>query len=102
MTNQERAEIRRLWSGRVEEFRASGLGAPQWCAQHGYNVKQLHYWLHRLPTADATASASGWLPVPIVPEPSHDTLGVRVGSAVIEVRMGFDADLLRAVVRALA
>ncbi len=29
MTNQEREELRRLWSGRVEEFRASRLSGPR-------------------------------------------------------------------------
>ncbi|NMP21583.1 IS66 family insertion sequence element accessory protein TnpA [Sulfobacillus harzensis] len=104
MSQKEREELRQLWVGLVAAFRASGLGQAQWCRQNGYKVRHLHYWLRKFPATDATASeTAAWLSVPIVPERNVGaTLVVRVGSTVIDVRPGFDPDLLRAVVRALA
>ncbi len=103
VTNQERDELRRLWAGLVEEFRASGLSGPKWCARRGYKVRQLHYWLHKFQTTDAVASEPAWLTVPLATDTvAEETLVVRVGHVMIDVRPGFNPDLLRAVVRTFA
>ncbi len=104
MSNQEREELRRLWASLVEEFRASGLGQAPWCRQNGYKVRHLQYWLSKFPATDAGASeAPAWLPVPVAPNPEFaESLVVRVGSVAIDIRPGFNPDLLRAVVRTLA
>jgi hypothetical protein len=104
VTNQERDALRRLWAGLVEEFRASGLSGPKWCAQRGYKVRQLHYWLHKFPATDAVASEPAWLAVPMATDTmgAEESLVVRVGPVIIDVRPGFNPDLLRAVVRTFA
>ncbi|MCY0900503.1 MAG: IS66 family insertion sequence element accessory protein TnpB [Firmicutes bacterium] len=104
MSETERQELRQLWAGLVTEFRASGQGQAQWCRQNGYKVRHLHYWLRKFPAPDASASeTTAWLPVTVASEPqATPSLVVRVGSAVIDVARGFNSDLLRAVVRALA
>jgi transposase-like protein len=104
VSNQERDALRRLWASLVEEFRASGLGQAAWCRQHGYKVRQLQYWLRKFRATDAAASeAPTWLPVPVAPSTDFpESLVVRVGAAAIDIRPGFNPDLLRAVVRTLA
>lgn len=58
MTKVEQEESRRLWEARVADFRASGLSGPQWCAAHGFKLRQLRYWQHKLKTPDASASGT--------------------------------------------
>jgi len=104
MSRKEREELRQLWEGLVEEFRASGLGQAQWCRENGYKVRHLHYWLAKFPGGGAPRpETTAWLPVPIERDPAPGSpVVVRVGRVAIDVSAGFDPDMLRAVVRALS
>ena len=100
MTRDERKANRAAWVDRIADFRASGLSAPQWCAAHGLKIHQFRYWLKKLENPLPTQTAVRWLPVDIsAPEPA---LTVRIGVAAIEVRTGFDPQLLVEVVKTLS
>ncbi|NLE95976.1 MAG: helix-turn-helix domain-containing protein [Dehalococcoidia bacterium] len=96
-------ERQRQWEARVAEFRTSGLGPARWCREHGVKVKQLYYWLKKSRGAGTEPEATAqWVQVTVAePEASAPALDIRVGHAVIEVRHGFDPELLANVVRAL-
>ncbi len=49
MTNEAKAELRKVWEARVAEFRASGLSMSKWCEQHDLKLNQLRYWLKTFP-----------------------------------------------------
>jgi hypothetical protein len=96
-------EKREAWRVRLEAFAASGLTQREWCAREGLGLHQLGYWRGRLSErSDATPQGAAWCALDVVPENNGgDGMTVRVGGAGIEVRRGFDAALLRDIVRAL-
>lgn len=106
MTQTEQLELREEWRNRVAAFRASGQSGAAWCAAHGLKPHLLYYWLQRFrpAVAEQTTEPTQWLPVAVSDDRksvSADQLLVHVGSATIEVRSGFNADMLASVVRVL-
>ncbi|MCM3625123.1 helix-turn-helix domain-containing protein [Brevibacillus borstelensis] len=103
MTEEERREV---WIARIQDYRSSGEQAATWCERHGVTPRQLWYWMKKLQPAEKQKQAirqPKWIPVHL-DETSHDgssSLLVKVGSATIEVRPGFDPSLLADVVRVL-
>lgn len=94
-------ELRERWEARIAEFRASGLSGARWCKEKGLNARQLYYWLARVKDPSTKPECQPkWLEVKI--EETVNTLEVKIGKAVIEVRPGFDPELLSRVVRTLA
>jgi transposase-like protein len=99
MTNAKR---RRLWLDRVADYRASELSVREWCARNGVSANALRYWLKRI---GVEAEAVEWAPVEVVEGPAsiessvESQVSVRVGSATIDVRSGFDANLFADVLR---
>lgn len=101
MTEVERQQQRQEWEARVASYRSSGLSAAKWCATNGVKPHQLRYRLKQEREAFSGGAPSvTWLRASVG---GLDTgLSVRVGGAIIEVRPGFDPDLLLGVVRALS
>ena len=98
MTNEAKAELRKVWETRVAEFQASGLSAPKWCEQHDLKPNQLRYWLKKFSRKQEPAQVQ-WLPLDLS-EPA--AIAIRVEKAVIEVQPDFDPELLLRVVRTLS
>lgn len=93
--------LRQEWAQRVAAFQASGQSAPDWCAQHQVNLRQLHYWKRKF-AADAAASPpTQWVSLPITPPVPEPSMNVRIGAAIIVVQPGFNAALFRDIVDAL-
>ena len=96
-------ETEQTWTERVQEWRSSGLSAPEFVQGRGYEASTLRYWASRLrrvaegrPYAPRVRMAR----VKVTRGPS-ESLVVAVGVARIEVRPGFDGSLLRDVVAAI-
>ena len=105
MTKEKLTKLRETWRLRVAEFRASGQSGATWCAAHQIKENPLWYWTHKFEGEDHTskAASSHWLPVEIHEQVEvNESLLIRVGQAAIEVKSGFDAGLLCAIVRTLA
>jgi hypothetical protein len=101
LTRAERERRRQEWEGRIAAYKSSGRSAAAWCADHGVKVHQLRYRL-RQEGGKPDSTRVAWLRAP-ADEPARDgVLLVRVGAGVIEVRPGFDPDLLLQVARALS
>lgn len=45
-----------LWSGRLLEQAASGLGIQAWCAREGLTASAFHYWRKLLATPSQLAT----------------------------------------------
>ena len=99
----------------VEAWRSSGLSGAAFCRQHHLRAQRLHYWRERLgypvrvisdrrrPPASPPPTTDGFVQVVVgtaVPTPTSH-VDIVVGDAVVRVRTGFDAALLREVVRAM-
>jgi len=100
MTKDERVANKAFWVERIADFQESGLSVPQWCAIQGIKIHRLRYWLKKLKTSVPDQTAIHWMSVNL--DDADPALAVRVGPAVIEVRTGFDPQLLIAVVRSLS
>lgn len=100
VTKAERQQQQQEWEVRVASFRSSGLSARKWCAANGVKPHQLEYRLEKERTASLDSAPVTWLRASVSGLDAGIT--VRVGGAVIEVRPGFDPDLLCGVVRALS
>lgn len=106
MKNENKA-LRTVWMQHLAKMKRSGLSGMAWCAQEGISYHKYRYWRDRIGTPGKSgASTTTWLeldPSSIVSIPaSSDGLAVRIGEATVELRRGFDAELLREIVRALA
>ena len=100
MSKTNREANHAAWMERVAEFKRSGLSVPKWCAAQGVKDHQLRYWLKKLAAPAPAQTTVQWLPLEYYePEPA---LIVKMGPAVIEVRDGFDPQLLIAVVKTLS
>jgi hypothetical protein len=96
------------WAARVREWKASGLSGEEYAEGKGYAGGTLHWWCSRLRHEQgggqvATQASRVRMARVVRTEARRDTgsLTVRVGTAAVEVRAGFDSGLLRAVVEAL-
>jgi hypothetical protein len=102
-------EQRRLdWADRIAKFRASGMTMAAWCAANQCTIDQLKYWLYKAKPVRAGSTSPPSTPFvrlsvadPIEAPHPAPPLVVHIGSARIELRSGFDPQLLREVVHAL-
>jgi transposase len=95
------------WADRVREWKSSGESADEYAARLGVKPGTLRWWssrLRRRVKADGgVASEPSVRIVRVVAKEKSaaGTLMVRVGTAQVEVRAGFDRSLLRELVEAL-
>jgi hypothetical protein len=94
-----------IWRDRVTEWRTSGKNMDVWCSENGIPFGQLKYRIKKYRLGNGkrrSKTGTGWLPVTVSDSDQHgSSLLVRIGNTSIEVRPGFDPDLLRQVVGAL-
>ena len=84
---------------RIADYRASGLTAMQWCERTGCSIGRLKYWITRCNKLAKVSEAGGWARVDVVGSRPETEIAVRVGSATVEIRAGFDSTLLSEVLR---
>lgn len=89
-------ELRRIWSARVTEFKASGQSVPAWCKEQDLKPHQLRYWLRK---DRESSKPPEWIPLNL--GDSETAVTLRVGQVAVDVRPGFDPTLLRSVVKTL-
>jgi hypothetical protein len=94
------------WRERFADCAGSGLSVEHWCASHGVSARKYYYWRRKLAKADVPSEGSehvDWLSVSVCAPPlSGKSLTVRVGAVSVDVSAGFDPELLRDVVLAIA
>jgi len=97
-------EVTRSWRKHVQEFESSGLTRNRYCQGTGIKVYQLDYWRKKLRKLDATGkgAAKGWIPLQIRDDQEIEKgsgVCLRIGRLSIEVKPGFDRQLLAEVIR---
>lgn len=105
MTREQR---RQAWIARITDYKSSGFTMLAWCTANHFKLDQLKYWLRKTKEASPSVSATPstrWMPLTVVSQPdtivSTSSLVVRIGQASVELRAGFDPQLLREIVLAL-
>jgi len=101
-----KTDLQKEWEIRIAEYRASGLSGAKWCAANNVKPNRLWYWLAKFKAGKDPSFANPiqWLPVEVSGQPPvehSNALLINVGKASIEVKPGFDQDLLSNIIRTL-
>lgn len=92
------------WSDRIAAWKESGLSQKQYCIQHQLTYSTFVYWRGRLKRLNGDDLASGkvrFLPVRFKQD-NQAALTLRLNDRYsIEIRPGFDPDLLCQVIQAV-
>jgi hypothetical protein len=98
-------ELRNIWEERISVFKASGQTQDAWCLDQNLNVQQLRYWLKKSKKiVQPSVDSPGWLSLNVSNHQENfqdNTMCVKVGHAVIELKSGFNQELFRDVVKVL-
>lgn len=94
------------WEHRIAEFKASGQSQSKWCRENDVSLHKLRYWLKKLDHNSSSScheSLPKWIAVSMeeIHQEPNETLGIKIGEAVIEVKPGFNPSFLAEVVRTL-
>jgi transposase-like protein len=96
--SSQSVDKRSLWKSRIDQYRASGLSAKEWCAKNDTNFNTLKYWISRLnkeSTVKRNSAATTFVAVPAEPLlKSKSSILIRLGKISIEVSDGCAPDLL--------
>ncbi|EXX85505.1 IS66 family insertion sequence element accessory protein TnpA [Paenibacillus darwinianus] len=101
-----KTELRDVWIARIKDHQSSGERVAAWCERNKVTQRQFWYWKRKLKNADiqvATAGSQQWITF-LPEEKSSDGVSpllIKIGSASIEVRAGFEPSLFAEVVRTL-
>lgn len=95
-----------IWINRIQDYKASGLTAAQWCEKYELSINSLRYYTHKInKEKKQEAKQTKWASV--VPTPATITeekiqpLKITIGHSSIEVAPGFDPTTFETVVRIL-
>lgn len=100
-----RNELREEWERRITLFKSSGMSQKKWCQVHHVSIHKLKYWLYKANKPKQVQDAQPkFIPVTVeeeLPAYENNTIQVKVGQAVIEVKPDFNPDLLAKVIKVL-
>jgi len=102
------AELAALWRKRLDDIVSSELTVEKWCEINGTTVRQYGYWRKRLGYTQVKCRprSTQWIAVtceePLPQHSSTTALTLRIAGAEIDLQPGFNPDLLRSIVAALA
>jgi hypothetical protein len=90
------------WKQHVQAFQKSGVTRQAYCEQNDIKVFQLDYWRKKFAAVDGEQSPPEWIPIRIKETEEHENAGsicMRIARLEIEVKRGFDRELLLEVLR---
>ncbi len=99
-------KLGRLWERRFKEFESSGKTIAAWCKEHSIKENQFFYWRRRLRSKQFEQEQPvKWLSLDIdvsrEGQPAAASIWLHIGQAAIEIKKGFDKELLRDVLKVL-
>jgi hypothetical protein len=100
MRNDEREAI---WAERLASYKASGQTKKAWCENNNIDIKSFYRWGRRLAERGyIESSGAGYRFVLAKEKVEHSNAGkikINIGKAIISVDNGYDADVLKNVLR---
>ena len=101
-----RKQNRQMWNEVVATQKKSGQTQNKWCKENNVNIHTFRYWVGRLNRTAQIEPSSAPIWAAVTPEsirqPSTSLLKVVLGNVTIEIEKGFDAGLLKDVIKALS
>ena len=104
----KKVELEKVWKLRVADFRSSNQSLTAWCKTNNLKPNSFRYWLDKDNAKGTVPKAivkTQWLRVKIDSDSSEnsiqDSLIVKVGSATIEVKEGFNKKLFKDIIEVL-
>lgn len=99
-------DLSTLWEKRFTEYEASGQSVVSWCKEQSIKVNQFYYWSRKLRLDQVEKGQPvKWLSLELDPgkQKSLDTnsILVHVGQVTIELKKGFDHQLLSEIIQVL-
>ncbi|OCZ49692.1 hypothetical protein [Dehalobacter sp. TeCB1] len=92
MSIKEQSVIRRQ---QVENFRASGQTAAEWCSQNNLKISTLRYWLTKL-NREAKSDPKQETFIELKPASAKEVpVIIKIGAVSIELYSGFQTETLR-------
>lgn len=100
-------ELKEHWQQQVRAFESSGMTRRRYCEQKQIRIYQLDYWRKKLGKSNPTVQGStkGWIPLRIRDEQvvqKASGICLRIGRLAMEVKPGFDRELLTEVLRVVS
>lgn len=97
--NEYRAQS---WAMVIQECNSSGLSNREFCRQRGISEKTYYYWLRKLRSQMAEATAPQLVPLDPAPVPiQDDVLQIQYRGAELKLPAGVDMDAVAALLRSL-
>jgi len=98
-------ELASLWEQRFAQFDTSGQTVAAWCKEQSLRENQFYYWRRKLRSGQDKEQPVKWLAVNLgqgqQPRITADAIRLTVGQVTVQVRPGFDQDLLREIIGVL-
>ncbi len=107
-------KTKEIWKKRVEAWKSSGRSSEAFCEGRGFSAGLLRHWAWRLGLTESRAAAKEaarpapaplarvvWTRRPEAADGAQGSIRIEIGRARVEVRSGFDAATLAAVVAVL-
>lgn len=88
------------WSGLIQECNASGLTKRELCRQRGISEKRFYYWLRKLRSQMAAATAPQLVQLEPAPVPD-DMLQIQYRGAELRLPSNVDMDAVAALLRSV-
>ena len=86
------------WTGRIQEYRISGMTLKAWCETNGINIKTYYYWLHKIRTKVCDETETHVIvPLPIHRHDTGVSITVNIGSISIQIVDGTSFETITAV-----
>lgn len=96
-------DLRSLWEQRLAEQQISGQSIAAWCKEQSIKDNQFYYWRKKLSRDQVdTLQPVKWVPLQLSPgNITPESIAVHIGLATVEIKKGFDQQLLREIVQIL-
>ena len=99
-------ELRKEWSDRVLQFKASGQAQSAWCREQDINIRKFNYWyIKSKKPVSQTSNPSKWVSLKVAEQkakPQDSVLVIKIGQAALEVKPEFDQKFLVEVLKTLS
>lgn len=97
-------DLASLWMKRLAEYKASGQSITAWCRENALTEGQYHYWRRKLgpqPGEQVVKWVAVSLDLAATEGKRPDPVPVHIGQFTVEVKPGFDENLLLNVFKVL-